>query len=157
MGCLSKFPILEKSGGTLYSETLEEKRVWQRNVIQINNKNITIYNTHLTHENIDIRKIQMIELLNLLNNDSIEYKIITGDFNIDQDKNEILMMTEDYNIVNGHSQKWFNTYLLYNEKMKNYAIDNIIYSKNIKMNDVKVVDNELSDHALMYADFEIIQ
>lgn len=55
-------------------------------MIQINNKNIAIYNTHLTHENIDIRKIQMIELLNLLNNDSIEYKIITGDFNIDQDK-----------------------------------------------------------------------
>lgn len=126
-------------------------------MIQINNKNIAIYNTHLTHENIDIRKIQMIELLNLLNNDSIEYKIITGDFNIDQDKNEILMMTEDYNIVNGHSQKWFNSYLLYIEKMKNYAIDNIIYRKNIKMNDVKVVDNELSDHALMYADFEIIQ
>lgn len=66
-------------------------------------------------------------------------------------------MTEDYNIVNGHSQKWFNSYLLYIEKMKNYAIDNIIYRKNIKMNDVKVVDNELSDHALMYADFEIIQ
>lgn len=156
IGCLSKLPMIEKTGGALYSETLEEKRVWQRNVIQFNHIKIAIYNTHLTHENKDIRKRQMEELLNLLNNDPIEYKILTGDFNIDYDKKEILMMTSDYNIVNGYLQEWFNTYLLYDEKMENYAIDNIIYSKNIKMNNVKVVESELSDHALLYADFEII-
>lgn len=154
IGLLSAYEIKEEYGGKLNSEGLSEARAWQRIVVEINGKSAAIYNTHLTHEGKAARRKQLNEIIAVMNQDATVYKILTGDFNTDQDYSEIYPMLETYVIANGDQGKWLNTYNLKNEEMKVYAIDNIIVSRNLEICHVDMVENTLSDHNMLYVDLK---
>lgn len=154
IGLLSAYPINEESGGKLNSEGLSEARAWQRIVIEIKGKSIAIYNTHLTHEGKAARRKQIDEMLTIMNQDPTVYKILTGDFNTDQERSEIYPMLETYAIVNGYHDVWLNTYNLKNEGMRVFTIDNIIVSQNLEICHVDMVENTLSDHNMLYVDLK---
>ncbi|MFQ6862449.1 MAG: endonuclease/exonuclease/phosphatase family protein [Beduini sp.] len=154
IGLLSAYEIKEETGGKLNSEGLSEARAWQRIVIDIHGKSAAIYNTHLTHEGKAARRKQLNEILTIMNQDSSVYKILTGDFNTDQEYSEIYPMLEAYVTANGYQDKWLDTYNLKNEEMKVYAIDNIIVSRNLEICHVDMVENTLSDHNMLYVDLK---
>lgn len=67
--------------------------------IEINGKVIAVYNTHLTYESVEARAKQLLELKATMDQDPAEYKVAFGDFNVDQNHNEIYPFLEDYNIA----------------------------------------------------------
>lgn len=152
IGLLSAHKIKKELGGKLNSVGLCEARAWQCIIVEIDGREAAIYNTHLTHEGKAARKIQMDEMLAIMNQDSHAYKILTGDFNIDQEHDEIYPMLEKYAITNGYHGVWLDTYNLKSEEMKVYAIDNIIVSRNLKICHVGMAENTLSDHNMLYVD-----
>ena len=68
----------------IYDENPIEPRVLQRVVFEFEGKDIVFYNTHLSWENTELRKEQLEFIKEKLDNDPVKYKILTGDFNVDQ-------------------------------------------------------------------------
>ena len=155
IGTVSKLPILEESNAS-YVAAIGENRVWQRSLIEKDGKQIAFYNTHLSYENTSIRKQQMMELIAAVNADTAEYKAITGDFNADQENSEFFVFLDDFNLTNGHDGTWHTTYNQYDSTMKVYSIDNIITTKNLRLVDMGVVDNKLSDHNMLWGTFQFM-
>ncbi len=110
IGLLSNLELSNSAGGSLNSEGINEARAWQKSDIEFNGKVIAVYNTHLTHESIDARAKQLLELKQTMDQDPTEYKVAFGDFNVDQSHDEIYPFLEDYNIANGKDGKWYDTY-----------------------------------------------
>lgn len=157
IGILSSLAIKEKSGGALNSEGTEEARAWQRILVEKDGKEIAIYNTHLTYESMEARERQLREVLAMMDADPCEYKALTGDFNTDQNLNEVYPMLKNYNITNGNNDVWFDTYNGVDDTMKVYSIDNIVTTRNLKMSNAQMVENKLSDHNMFFADFEFLE
>lgn len=132
-----------------------EPRCFQRSLIEKDGKEIAFYNTHLSWEDMSLRAQQMEELLAALDGDSCEYKIIVGDFNADQATEEFDVFTENYSISNGKDGEWLDTYTGEDDSMKVYSVDNVIVSKNITINSVKMIDNDLSDHNPMVVELSL--
>lgn len=85
--------------------------------------------------------------------DTVEYKIVTGDFNTDQYKEEFAeIFGEDYNISNGMNGIFLDTFNGKDDTMKVLCVDNVITSKNIEIKAVQMLDNRLSDHNMLFAD-----
>lgn len=101
IGTVSSLPILEESSES-YQAAIGENRVWQRSLVEKDGKQIAFYNTHMSYENQSIRRQQMMELIEAVNNDPAEYKAITGDFNADQENSEFFVFLDDFNLTNGH-------------------------------------------------------
>lgn len=152
IGTVSSLPILETSGAS-YKAAIGENRVWQRSLIEKDGKQIAFYNTHLSYENTEIRKAQMLELIAAVNADEAEYKAITGDFNADQEHSEFFVFLDDFNLTNGHDGTWHDTYNQEDSTMKVFSIDNIITTRNLRLTDMGVVENSLSDHNMIWAEF----
>ena len=53
---------------------------------------IAVYNTHLTHESVDARAKQLLELKQTMDQDPTEYKVAFGDFNVDQHNESYLLL-----------------------------------------------------------------
>ena len=123
-----------------------EPRYYQRVVFAKDGKKIAFYNTHLSYEDMDLRKQQMETLKEALDEDTCEYKILVGDFNATQSTKEFDLFKEDYNISNGKDGKWLDTFNGTDDTMNVNSVDNVIVSKNIKIKSVKMVDSKLSDH-----------
>ena len=147
-------PTLEEiwGPGGLVSQGAIEPRAYARVVIEKDGKEIAFYSVHLSFENLQLRKQQMMILKDMLDLDPVEYKILVGDFNADQGTYEFNIFKKDYQLVNGYNGIWLDTYKLDDGAMNIKSIDNIIVSKNISIQDIQVVDtNELSDHDLLVA------
>lgn len=123
-----------------------EPRVYQRTVIEKEGKEIAFYNTHLSWENMELRKQQMEALKKAMDEDSCDYVVAVGDFNADQSTKEFSLFADGYVYANGLDGKWLDTYTGEDDSMNVNSIDNIIVSKNITVQDVKTVSSELSDH-----------
>ena len=156
IGLLSNLELSNSAGGSLNSEGINEARAWQKSDIEFNGKVIAVYNTHLTHESIDARAKQLLELKQTMDQDPTEYKVAFGDFNVDQSHDEIYPFLEDYNIANGKDGKWYDTYNSVDSSMKTNAIDNIITSRNIEISNITMVETTLSDHNMLYADAKLL-
>lgn len=156
IGLLSNLELSNSTGGSLNSEGINEARAWQKSDIEFNGKVIAVYNTHLTHESIDARAKQLLELKQTMDQDPTEYKVAFGDFNVDQSHDEIYPFLEDYNIANGKDGKWYDTYNSVDSSMKTNAIDNIITSRNIEISNITMVETTLSDHNMLYADAKLL-
>lgn len=155
IGTVSSLPILEESSES-YQAAIGENRVWQRSLVEKDGKQIAFYNTHMSYENQSIRRQQMMELIEAVNNDPAEYKAITGDFNADQENSEFFVFLDDFNLTNGHDGTWHDTYNLVDSTMKVYSIDNIITTKNLRLVDMGVVENSLSDHNMLWGTFQFM-
>lgn len=129
-----------------------EPRYYQRVVFEKDGKQVAFYNTHLSYEDLSLRAQQLETLKEALDNDTCEYLILVGDFNADQGTNEFDVFKEDYKLSNGKDGVWLDTYTLEDDTMKVKSIDNIIVSKNIDIESVKMVANSLSDHNPLVAE-----
>lgn len=154
---VSQYKLIEKDVQQLDSTGAEEQRGYARVVIEKDGKKIAVYNTHLSWESEKIRNKQLNDLKAILNKDTIQYKIIVGDFNVDQHHKELNMFVADYNLSNGKDGAWYDTYNGVDPTMKVMSIDNIITSKNIEIKQVKMVETKLSDHNLFFADLKFLE
>lgn len=135
-GILSRYEIKDSSGGLYIHNAEGDDRSWQKVELQMGDKRISVYNTHLTYISQEIRAKQLQELKDIMDKDTNKYKILVGDFNTDQSHDEITLFLKDYNIANGKDGIWYDTFNNKNNipnSMKTYAVDNIITSKNIKV------------------------
>lgn len=132
-----------------------EPRYFQRSEFKKDGKTIAFYSTHLSYEDESLRKIQMGTVLEALDNDTCEYKILVGDFNADQGTKEFNMFKKNYKLSNGFKGTWLDTYTGEDDTMKVNSVDNIIVSKNIKIKSVKMVSNSTSDHNPLVANLEL--
>lgn len=129
-----------------------EPRYIQRSLIDVNGKDVAFYNTHLSYENMDLRQKQLDTLKETMDKDDAKYIIAVGDFNADQTTKEFTRFKEAYQLSNGKDGIWMDTYngtddqLGINDQMKVDSIDNVIVSKNIEIEDVHMLQNDLSDH-----------
>lgn len=153
---LSNLELINANGGALSSEGIKEARAWQKGEIEVNGKVIAVYNTHLTYESVEARAKQLLELKATMDQDPAEYKVAFGDFNVDQNHNEIYPFLEDYNIANGKGGKWYDTFNGTDASMKTSAVDNIITSRNLEISNITMVETDLSDHNLFYADAKLL-
>lgn len=138
-----------------------EPRYVQRSLIDVNGKKVAFFNTHLSYEDMDLRQKQLDTLKEILDNETAEYIIAVGDFNADQTTKEFTRFKEGYQLSNGKDGIWMDTYngtddqLGINDQMKVDSIDNVICSKNIEIKDVRMLENELSDHNPLIVTLEL--
>lgn len=119
-------------------------RIITKTVISIENKQITILNTHLDYKHQLAKKRQLQVILKLLKKETNPI-ILTGDFNLKNNKelfNDFVKELEKLNIYHVEiDEKTLKT-----SKYKR-AIDHIFLSNDFKLLDKKVVKNiETSDH-----------
>lgn len=148
LGFLTKHEIISYSDAKLDSQN-QEQRIYQRSLINIDGKDVAFYNTHLSYESLSIRSKQLETIKNVMDNDTSEYKILTGDFNVDN-TDEYSIFSDNYNIINGNNGVWYPTYS--EEDCITPSLDNIIISKNIEINNIEMIGNKLSDHNMLYTD-----
>lgn len=156
VGMAAKNEISARSTGLLDSGEFEQ-RGWQRGEITVGNTRIAVYNTHLSYESQAIRAAQMEKLLDMMDADVVEYKVLTGDFNADVSNEEFdCFVRRGYQLANGQNGVWIDTCNPY-PSMKTLAIDNIITTKNIQIQEVRAVEEPTveSDHKLLLAVLEI--
>lgn len=158
IGMIANADFMNKSGEDLESGGYEG-RGWQRAEITIEDKTIAVYNTHLTWESYDVRAKQMREVLDVMEDDPTSYKILTGDFNAQESNDEFDMYLRNYQMVNGFDGKWFDTYIPEDASMKTNAIDNIIMTRNIEINETEAyeVDSIGSDHNILVATCTLLE
>lgn len=159
IGFVSHYPILQSSASPLETYELEATKVAQRIVIEKEGKQIALYNVHLSAQTPkqmtarELRQVQFLQLANMIAKDPIEYKVIMGDFNTDQDTYEFSRLLDFFNMANGRNDQWQRTYWPDDDPaMKVFAVDNILATKNIQIDNFEVVQNQLSDHYLLCAD-----
>ena len=145
IGQISKFKP-ENATVTLLSSENKEQRCLQKVEYVINDKRVSVYNTHFSYESADIRKKQFSEVLKIMNADQNEYKILTGDFNAQE--SEFSGFKKSYHVVNTGSTKFYN---YSNKRIGMSQIDNIIVSKNITVLNARAIPNEYSDHYPLFA------
>ena len=158
IGIASATAILDESGAALETGGYEG-RTWQRVEIEIDGKDVAVYNTHLTWEDPAIRAAQMEAVLDAMEADDTEYQLLTGDFNAQESNDEFDVFLRDYNIANGLDGEWLDTYIPEDATMKTNAIDNIIASRNIDIQNVEAVEEtEIgSDHKILIADCKLLE
>lgn len=157
VGVLSKYAFAEVSSVPIESTGSKATKTLERVVVEKDGKKIAFYNTHLSWENLDLRRRQIKEVADRVKADPIAYKIITADFNTDQHPYEYSMFLDQFNIANGLNGKWFDTYSEDDDpSMRVFTIDNIIATKNIKITGVGMVKSHLSDHSMLIADLALL-
>ena len=145
IGQISKFKP-EKEEVTLLSSENKEQRCLQKVEYEIDGKRVSFYNTHFSYESADIRKKQFAEVLKIMNADTNEYKILTGDFNAQE--SEFYGLSRKYKIVNSSATKFYN---YANKRIGMSQIDNIVVSKNITVLNARAIPTEYSDHYPLFA------
>ncbi len=124
----------------------KEQRYVQRVVYNIGGRTLSVYNTHLTWESAAIRKTQFAAILKLMDEDTNEYKVLTGDFNAKE--SEFAGFKKNYKIVNTSSTKFYD----YSYKRISFnQIDNIIVSNNISVLNARAIPTTFSDHYPLFA------
>ena len=140
---LSRYPIDSFVCFPLESGKYEKRSAGAAR-IKIGDEVIHFWNTHLSYENLEQRRVQLEQLKGLL--PTGEPWILTGDFNTGNfDELRILgkvSMVNDFE----HVHKTFRT--------SGTPIDNIIYTSPWSVIHADIVDNDHSDHNLLYAVME---
>lgn len=140
---LSRYPITDSECHMLVSGKYEQRSIGGVTV-KIGDENIVFWNTHLSFENTEQRRLQIEQIRDLLPKD--RPWILTGDFNT-PDFDEMRALG-DISMVNDfdHVHKTF--------RESGSPIDNIIYTAPWSVVRADIVDNDHSDHNLLYAVIE---
>ncbi len=141
---LSRYPIEDFKCYPLESGKYEKRSVGAAE-IRIGDKTIQVWNTHLSYENTEQRQIQLAQLKELLPKDMPW--ILTGDFNTPHF--EELRALGDVSLVNDtdHMYKTFRD--------SGSPIDNIVYTAPWSVAKADIIDNDHSDHNLLYAEMHL--
>ena len=156
IGIVSTTEIKETTSGLYTKLGSEEQRGWVRTVIELDGKEVAFYNTHLSTSAKPIVS-NMAEIIQIMDEDPLEYKILTADFNCNREWMYPFLV--NYNLLNGKDGAWYQTHGGYIDTPFSTAngIDNIITSRNIEVVDFQVVDSlGLSDHNFIYADLKLL-
>ena len=140
---LSRYPIEDFTCHLLNSGKYEQRSIGVATV-RIGDEKISFWNTHLSYENTEQRYLQWEQIKELLPKNMPW--ILTGDFNTGNfDEMRVL---GDVSLVNDydHVHKTF--------RESGSPIDNIIYTAPWKVINDGIVDNDHSDHNLLYAVME---
>ncbi len=157
IGIVSQHELLQVSSIPLESTGSRATKTLERVVIEKDGVQIALYNTHLSWENLDLRRRQIAQVIQRVNADPMEYKVITGDFNTDQHEYEYSMFLDNFNVANGYKSMWYDTYREADDPSMNvFTIDNVLCTKNMRITDIQRVESDLSDHDLFYAEFELL-
>ena len=152
---ISKYP-LHNIDGKNYQINDSTNRSYVKSTIQIGDKEVAVYNTHIvwledSELYAEYKKAQINELIETVNNDKTPYKIITGDFNTDQSKEELDQLLLNFNGANGWNNTWYNTADM-DSTMKIGITDHIFTTTNITFDNIGVLEGNPSDHDILYAD-----
>lgn len=156
IGTASKYLLEESKTVQVDSTGADEQRVYQRSLLTKGGRTIAFYNTHLSWESWSIRSKQFEELKTALQNETAEYIIVTGDFNADQQHSEFNTFLEEVDMVNGYQGKWHDTFNGVDATMKVNSVDNILLSRNLEIEDITMVETNLSDHNLLTAELKFL-
>lgn len=141
LGILSKYPIVEISSKLLPNSLFKEPRILTKTKISLGDKEVDIYNTHLTYENNDYRISQMNFVKEQI--DFSNYTLLAGDFNSFEMNGNFEI--DGINSIN--SEKEYMTF-------HNFATpDDIFYSDKFVVKEKGLVVSSFSDHNLLYAEF----
>jgi len=141
---LSHYPIEEFTATKLYSGEKEGRAVGHT-VINVNGRRIDFFNTHLSYESRELRRVQFGELRVML--DDCGTYILTADFN-----------TEDFgefdalgygSLVNNRANR------LVTFPGASTAIDNIVVSADIKPGACGTVRESHSDHYMLWSELTV--
>ena len=137
---LSRYPITSFACYPLESGTYEKRSVGAAQ-IAVGNEMISFWNTHLSYENFEQRQIQLAQMKELLPSD--QPWILTGDFNTPNF--DELRSLGNISLVNDtdHMYKTFRD--------SGSPIDNIVYTMPWSVESAGMIDNDHSDHNLLYA------
>lgn len=137
LGILSKYPITSVSSRQLPNKLIAEPRILAKAELRIGAKKLSIYHTHLSYGNPDIRKRQIQALKKELKGE--QDAILMGDFNTFFQNNFTI---DGMDSINGEQQ--FLTFGTLGTP------DNIYFSKEFHAKDSQVKPSSFSDHNLLY-------
>lgn len=141
----SKYPIISAEAVMLDSANYEQ-RGYSKCKIDVDGTELVYINTHLTYENVEKRREQLVHLADVLKNEKTFF--LTGDFNTEN--------FDDFKpITNGTLTNNEITRFDSFPATKN-AIDNIIYSADFKRISANIVPSNASDHVMLWGEYEKI-
>lgn len=150
------FSKFEPSGYTNRSYANESLRYYQWETVTICGKTIYIVNTHVNErpDPSEYRQAQIAELITFLTGKTF---IACGDFNAYSTSEFDAFTTAGFKIANHGDFGDFATWPKNDSSWTNSAIDNIITSADISIQNVGIDFRALqSDHAFFYADLKIV-
>lgn len=129
----------------------EEQRVLGKMEFEIDGKRISFYNTHVSWLYVGdkgfCRDQQLAFINGVIQGDPNPYKIIVGDFNIED--------YAEYDVFTGFTctNRPDNPYTSYTTEDQPFRnLDNILVTENIDIVDSAMIEEDLSDHNLIFAD-----
>lgn len=139
------------SGNSYYPRVIQS--------IYLKNSNLIIHNFHgipgNSKKDTPERELQINRLLKIINN-SVKSQILVGDFNLDMNTEAISRLsTQMQNLVKGSGAATTRN-TNYNKLEELPFADYAFASKNIKINEFKVLPDEVSDHLALRLDFNQI-
>ena len=141
---VSRYPIISTDTKSLYSADLEPRAIGCA-VIDIGEKKLPFFNTHVSYENREIRSIQLSEISTLTGN--FHEFVLTGDFNT-ADLSEFSVFK---------NLKTVNPNLFPSFYKTESAIDHIFLTPNIGCIDAQMPKLTFSDHYPIWADVQFDQ
>ena len=133
-------------------------RQYVKGYTTINDKKVCIINAHLSFDNPGVnRTAEIQELISVMNNE--DYVILAGDFNVYEVTEFQLFTDAGYTVANGGEFGEFETWPNFGNTSSAYpnkCIDNIIVSPNIAMLNVECDRRDLSDHAMLVAELQLL-
>lgn len=150
VGILSVFPLESCQMVPLEVRRGDEGRVLASAVINVNGKQIKIYNTHLSYEDADQRQKQWEFIQQTLSGEQMPY-ILMGDFNISS-IDEFSILTGVTSVNNAATP--YDTFVGGNEGGIR-TIDNIFVSDNLTLLTGGLADTSVSDHRPLTAEIQL--
>lgn len=140
LGIISKYPIKEVASQQLPTQLLEEPRILTKSIIALPDRDINVYNTHLSFRNREDRKRQIVFIEN---NVEIENSILMGDFNT-------FTLPDFFTLpkMTSISSEEFQ-----HISFRDFGFpDNIYYSEQFIEENADVIPTSFSDHNMLYVD-----
>ena len=151
----SRFDLSELEVFELPIAPTHSRRTLIKTSVEFEGKTISVYNTHLNAQEDDTVRLQQIEFIKqTMEADASKYKILTGDFNL-QDKAHYDLLG-DLKSAQGHDGVWHDTWDVTKTPWGTGAIDNILVTPNIDILKVEMpLDKMGSDHHMLWAEIAL--
>ena len=135
----------------------DDRQILMKTSVEFGEEIISVYNTHLDAQEDDTVRLQQLEFIKqVMDADVTKYKILTGDFNV-QDKAHYELLG-DLKSAQGHNGVWHDTWDVTIEPWNNGAIDNVLVTPNIDILRVEMpLDKMGSDHYMIWAEIALRQ
>lgn len=139
LAIVSRYPILEVGSESLKTKAFREPRILAYAKIDVGSEPLNVYITHLSFRPLEDKYQQMQYLQERLKNSW--RTVLIGDFNIFKDDD--FFGIEGMQACNQINDKYIT--------FRDFGFpDNIFYSKDLFVNDLKVQETSFSDHHLFY-------